>query len=137
MADGAVLLSAVVDALDSIFHIFIEVVRYIESSHDVKKAGLMAKSFEVWRHAKQSVSSLNIAWDQLIREADRRDNNDAVGPVLTPEAIVIAIVQRLVSGVYRSGALDIIGLYEECLEYLVGTGVITRRLIRLIDICRL
>lgn len=52
MADGAVLLSAVVDALDSIFHIFIEVVRYIESSHDVKKAGLMAKSFEVWRHAK-------------------------------------------------------------------------------------
>ncbi len=125
MADGTVLLSAVVDALGSIFHMVIEAVRYVKSSHEIKKVGLMATSFKTVQHARESVSFLDLARDQLIREADGRDDNDTIGPVLTPEAITITIIQRLVSGVYRSGALDIIGLYEECLEHLVRIGSVT------------
>lgn len=119
MADGAVLLSAVVDALGSIFLLFIEAVRYVKSKAGEKKAGLMAAPFKVSDHANDTLASLDKARDQLIREADGRDRNDTIGPVLTPEAISIAVMERLVSGVFRSGTVDIIGLYEECLEYLV------------------
>ncbi|KAL9130007.1 MAG: hypothetical protein Q9217_001691 [Psora testacea] len=118
MADGAVLLSAVVDALGSIFHMFVEATRYVKSSADDKKSGLMGPSFKVTEHAKEALAFFEVARDQLIREADGRDNNDTVGPVLTPEAISIAVMERLVSGVYRSGTVDVIGVYEECLEHL-------------------
>ncbi|KAL9102114.1 MAG: hypothetical protein Q9163_002698 [Psora crenata] len=118
MADGAVLLSAIVDAFGSIFHMFIEAVRYIKCKPDDRHSGLMSPSASVSGFAKEALKSLGVAKDQLIREADGKDNNDTVGPVLTPEAVAIALMDRLVSGVYRSGTIDIIGLYEECLEYL-------------------
>ena len=121
MADGTILLSAVVDAFGSIIHMFVEAVRYVKSSHDIKKtSSLMADTFAVSRHAEESVRLLEQARGQLIREADGRDENDTIGPVLTPEAITITIIERLVSGVYHSGTLDIIGLYEACLEHLVS-----------------
>lgn len=46
-----------------------------------------------------------------------RDDKDTIGLVLAPEAIAKSIFERLVSGVYHSGTLDVIGLYEECLEH--------------------
>ena len=110
---------------------FLEVVRYVKSSSVEKGAGLMAEPFKVVQHARESVSLLDKARDQLIREADGRDGNDTIGPVLTPEAITITLIQRLVSGVHGSGTLDVIGLYEECLEYLVRTGSVTHRISKL------
>lgn len=125
MADGAVLLSAIVDALCSIFHMFIEAVRQIRPIRGTQMVGFMATSSEVVQHASKAVSFLNVARDQLIREVDGRDDNDTIGPVLTPQAITITVIERLVSGVYHSGTLDIIGLYEECLEHLVRIRSVT------------
>ena len=74
---------------------------------------------KVAEHGKEACELLKEARDQLIREADGRDNNGTIGPVVTPEAITIALLDRLGSGVAHSGTLDIIHLYEECLENLV------------------
>ena len=76
-------------------------------------------TYKIAEHGKEACELLKEARDQLIREADGRDKNGNVGPVVTPEAITIALLERLSSGVAHTGTLDIIHLYEECLENLV------------------
>ena len=119
IAEGAVLLSAIVEALGAIFRILVESVRSIRSDPDLEKAAMMEPSSVVSQHVKEACKFLRVARDQLIRKADGKDKNDTIGPVVTPEAITITLMRRLVSGVFGSGTLDIINLYEECLEHLV------------------
>ncbi|CAD6592999.1 MAG: hypothetical protein ASARMPRED_006874 [Alectoria sarmentosa] len=118
IAEGAVLLSAIVEALGAIFRILVESVRSIRSDPDLEKAAMMEPSSVVSQHVKEACKFLRVARDQLIRKADGKDKNDTIGPVVTPEAITITLMRRLVSGVFGSGTLDIINLYEECLEHL-------------------
>ena len=119
IAESAVLLSATVEAFGAIFRILVESVRFLRSDPEMDKASMMASSSVVSQHANEASKFLRIARDQLIRKADGKDKNDTTGPVLTPEAITITLMRRLVSGVFGSGTIDIINLYEECLEHLV------------------
>ena len=119
IADAAVLLSATVEALGAIFRILVESVRFIRSDGEIDKAAMMEPSSAVSQHAKEASIFLGRARDQLIRKADGKDKNDTIGPVLTPEAITITLLRRLVTGVFGSGRIEIISLYEECLEHLV------------------
>lgn len=79
----------------------------------------LGSTHKIAEHGKEACELLKEARDQLIREADGRDKNGNIGPVVTPEAITIAILERLGSGVAHNRTLDIIHLYEECLENLV------------------
>lgn len=114
IAESAVLLSAAVEALGAIFRTLVESVRFVRSGPETHKAAMMGPSSVVSQHAKEASRFLRIARDQLIKKADGKDKNDMTGPVLTPEAIAITLMRRLVSGVIGSGAIDVINLYEEC-----------------------
>ena len=63
---------------------------------------------------------MKIAGDELISEATGAAPGDNVGPVVTPEAMLIMIIERLVGGVFGTGSVDVINLLEECLEQLVS-----------------
>ena len=126
IGEGAVLLSATVEALGAIFRILVESVRFIRSARDLNSAAIMEPSSAVYQHTKEASKFLRVARDQLIRKADGKDKNDTIGPVLTPEAITITLMRRLVSGVSGSGTIEIINLYEECLEHLVSYHFIIR-----------
>lgn len=119
IAEGAVLLSSTVEALGAIFRILVETVRFIRSDSDMDKTAMMEPSSAVSQHVKEASKFLRIARDQLIKKADGKDKNGTIGPVLTPEAITITLMRRLVSGVKGSASIEIINLYEECLEHLV------------------
>lgn len=114
IAESAVLLSATVEALGAIFRTLVESIRFVRSGPETHKAAMMGPSSVVSQHAKEAFRFLRIARDQLIKKADGKDKNDMTGPVLTPEAIAITLMRRLVSGVIGSGTIDIINLYEEC-----------------------
>ena len=120
IGEGAVLLSATVEALGAIFRILVESVRFIRSGRELNNAAIMEPSSAVCQYTKEASKFLRRARDQLIRKADGKDKNDTIGPVLTPEAITITLMRRLVSGVCGSGTIEIINLYEECLEHLVS-----------------
>lgn len=118
VANGAILLAAVVDALGAILRMIVETVKSLR--HRAEEADdIMSPACKILEHAKDACELLKEARDQLIREADGRDKNGTIGPVVTPEAITIALLERLASGVLYDGALDIVHLYEECLEHLV------------------
>ena len=113
VAKGAILLAVMVDALGEIFQMIVETVRCLGDSRRLKNSALV-------EHGKEACELLKSARDQLIREADGRDKNGNIGPVVTSEAITISLLERLSSGVLGCGTIDIIHLYEECLEHLVG-----------------
>lgn len=119
ITEGAVLLSATVEALGAIFRVLVESVRFIGSDRGGDVNAMMESSSAVSQYTKEASKFLKDARDQLIRKADGKDKNDTIGPVLTPEAITITLMRRLVSCVFGSGGIEIISLYEECLEHLV------------------
>ena len=119
IAEGVVLLSATVEALGAIFRVLVEAVRSIAPELAIHKAATLNFSSVVFQHAKEASKFLQVARDQLIKNADGKDKNDKISPVLTPETITLTIMRRLVSGVFGCGTIDIINLYEECLEHLV------------------
>ena len=124
VANGAILLAVVVDALGAILQMIVETVRSLRDSSDEENSDDMNLASKVTEHGKDARKLLEEARDQLIKEADGRDKNGSIGPVVTPEAITIALLERLACGVLRHGTIDIIHLYEECLEHLVSPPTI-------------
>ena len=119
VSDGAILLAVVVDALGAIIQMIVETVRCLRDHSDEENCDMMSSASKITEHGKDARNLLEEARDQLIKEADGRDKNGSIGPVVTPEAITIALLERLACGVLRHGTIDIIHLYEECLEHLV------------------
>lgn len=122
IAKGAVLLASTVNALGAVFHMLVETIKYLQTERNVDNEGLWGPQAMVSNSAKEASRNLELARDQLIRGADMKDKNDSIGPVLTPEAIAIALIERLTLGVFESVTIDkkidIINMYEECLEAL-------------------
>lgn len=114
ISEGAILLSSMVDALGSIFNMLVEAVRDVR--HDANQSSC---GKEVSGHYSEVCRLLETARDELITEASGAAAGENVGPVLTPEAILIMLMERLVCGVFRSGNVNIISILEECLEQLV------------------
>ncbi len=118
VANGAILLAAVVDALGAILRMIVATAKSLRDRNE-EADDIVGPACKISEHAKDACELLKEARDQLIREADGRNKNGTIGPVVTPEAITIALLERLASGVLYDGPLDIIHLYEECLEHLV------------------
>ena len=109
------------DALGSIFHMLIEMVRFLRLNENPKDADFMDPKFSnVAQHSNDVIVKLAASKDQMIRELYGRDPVNTIGPVVTPEAITIKVLERLVYGVSNKERVDIIQLYERCLESLVG-----------------
>lgn len=119
VSDCAILLSSIVNAFGTINNLLVEGVRDVILDSKQPKCGKKAsKSF---REAKRA---LETARDELIVEASGVATGEQIGPVLTPEAILILQMDRLVHGVYSSGNVDIISILEGCLERLVGRRIL-------------
>ena len=108
-----------VDAFGAIFNILVEAASDVIG--DAKQPQCGKKVSNSYREAH---SLLETARDELIVEASGVAAIEHIGPVLTPEAILIMHMERLVCGVYKNGNVDIISILEECLERLVGLQVI-------------
>lgn len=119
ISKNAILLASIVDALGAIFNMMVAAVRdgRLRPTSSQVKATL---SNRVSSYADEACELLETARDRLITEATGAAPGENVGPVLTPEAIFIMIMERLVRGVFGSGNVEVIAIYEECLEHLVS-----------------
>ena len=116
VAQSAILLSSIVDAFGAVFNLLVEAVSDV--IYDAKQAQCGKK---VSKSFTEVQTLLETARDELIVEASGVAAGEHIGPVLTPEAILIMQMERLVFGVYKTGNVDIIGILEQCLETLVGS----------------
>lgn len=103
-----------VDAIGAIFRMLIEAVRDVRRETTPSRCGARVSSY-----GNKARKLLETARDELISEAGGAPVFEGIGPVLTPEAISIKLLERLVCGVFRSGNVDVIRIYEECVEQLV------------------
>ncbi|PGH23142.1 hypothetical protein AJ80_02773 [Polytolypa hystricis UAMH7299] len=113
---GMVLLEETVNALREIFKMF---VAGATSAAMCTNASFAIMSF-VTRH-KLVIEHLETARDQLITEADgdAKLQDDILGPLVTPETMMILLMERLSQGVFRESNVNFIGIYEGCLQNLI------------------
>lgn len=127
ISKSAILLSSMVDTFGAIFNMLLGTAGDVIVDAKVLKCGeKVSESF------KEAHRLLQMARDDLIVEASGVADGEHVGPVLTPEAILIIHLERLIRGVYKNGNVDIINILEECLEHLVGslvTVIVIKKLI--------
>ena len=119
ISGNAILLASIVDALGAIFNMIVAAVR----DERLRRKSSQAKatlSNRVSNCADEGCELLETARDKLITEAIGAAPGENVGPVVTPEAMFIMIMERLVRGVFGSGNVEVIAIYEECLEHLVS-----------------
>jgi len=116
---GAVLLEVMIDTLVDIFKMAVEAVRFILRPKKEDSMRIVGPNSKVRDYIEQIGLKLKTAKNQLIVEADGQAHNERVGPVVTPETLMIILMERLIRGVYGERSVDIIGLYEECLQNLV------------------
>lgn len=114
-SESAILLSSLVDAFGAIFNLLVEAVSDVVGDAQQLQCGK-----KVFKSFKEAQGLLETARDELIVEASGVAAGEHIGPVLTPEAILILQIERLVCGVYRNGNVDIINILEQCLEHLVS-----------------
>lgn len=65
------------------------------------------------------------AKDQLIVEADDLIREKGLGSVVTPEAIMVMLLQRLSAGVYNDQNVEILEIYEQLVESIVSGVFLT------------
>ena len=119
LSESAILLASMVDAFGAVFNMLVEAVRDVRQGGIQKQGDKSRVGKKVSEYCSEACQLLEKARDELITEANGVAPTENVGPVLTPEAILIMLMERLVCGVYRNGNADVINIFEECLEHLV------------------
>jgi hypothetical protein len=104
--------------LEYAIHFLFEVIKYMSSRAASDPAGNF--SLAVGRPLQDTEDSLRQAQKYLIEEADQSAPDAGLGPVVTPEAITLLLLERLSRGVYRNGTINILEIYERIVEKLVS-----------------
>ncbi|KAL8758055.1 MAG: hypothetical protein Q9199_001785 [Rusavskia elegans] len=115
ISDDAILEDSIVESLRAIFCMILEALRNEAGSGDLEDQELPR---EVDFYGKEACRLLKSARGQLIAEPTRATPERNMGPVVTPEAIVLKTISRLARGVFGRGTVDVINIYEVCLEQL-------------------
>ena len=105
-----------IDAFGTILTMLLEAARDVIVDVKVLKCGR-----QVFESFKEADRLLQVARDELIVKASGVADDEHIGPALTPEAILIIQLERLIRGVYGNGNVDVINILEKCLENLVGS----------------
>ena len=119
ISEDAVLLSSLVDAFAAIMIFLSEVVKEIFVRGKPVRVGEKALKW-----SKIAKDLLQKAKEELIVEASGVSSGEHIGPVLTPEAILIMHLERLVCGVHGNGNINIISMLEACQERLVRSTIV-------------
>ena len=120
ISENAILLASMVDALGAVFNFIVEAVRFARHERDSRKEQDLPLGKRAVGYCNEACRLLEVARGQLITEASGVRPGENLGPVITPETILIMSMERLVRGVYGTGSIDIINVLEECLEQLVS-----------------
>jgi hypothetical protein len=119
ISESAILLASMVNALGAIFNMLVQGVRDARWGSKGGQGNLHSSSSFI-SYGDEACTLLRKARDELITEATSALPGEHIGPVLTPETILVIVMERLGRGVYGSGSVDIVAIYEECLEHLVS-----------------
>ena len=126
ISGSATLQALIVDALGSVFEMIVQAVRdaRIGTAYKVPKC-LWSGSFpsqrlKVSHIANYACGLLEAAKDQLISDSTGIVSSAHIGPILTPQALLILLLERLVNGVYGSGSFDVVAVLDESLARLVS-----------------
>ena len=110
ISESARLLASMVDALGAVFDMIVEAVR-CSRSHKRNTLG---------HYSNNACKLLEAAKDELIAESTGYPPDENIGSILTPQAMVILLMERLGTGVYGNGSVDITAIFDECLAQLVS-----------------
>jgi hypothetical protein len=113
--DVKLLLEVIVDAFEVVFHLLFGAVQYFWNNNNNKSR----ISDSIDKHVKDCFQLLKVAKARLIVEADEINHDKGLGPVVTPEAIITMLLERLSRGVYRNATIDVLDLYEKIVEKIV------------------
>lgn len=120
VSGSAVLLSSIVDAFGAVFNMLVETARDARVGHPQMTGQALQCGKKVLSNCDEACRLLEQAKNELISEATGAAAGENIGPVLTPEAILIMLMERLTDGVSGAGSVDVINIFEECLEHLVS-----------------
>lgn len=118
ISSSAILEESMVSSLRAVFSMLIEAIRNARLATSNSPGDVLPD--RVAHYGNEACRLLTKARDQLIAEATGTVPERDIGPVVTPEAILIKTIDRLARGVYGSGTVDVINILEECLEQLVS-----------------
>ena len=113
------LLEVNVDAFEAVYDVLFEAVKNLWAQAAVPHTSSSRISGCIGDHVKESCRLLKVAKARLIVEADEINHDKGLGPVVTPEAIIIMLLERLSRGVYQNTTIDIMDLYERIVEKIV------------------
>ena len=122
LSESVILLALMVDVFGAVFNPLVEAVRGVRRDGKQQQGEKWNVGRKVSEYSDEARKLLETAKDELIAEANGAASTENVGPVLTLQAVLIMLVQRLVCGVYRNGNADIINIFEECREHLVQSA---------------
>lgn len=112
--DVKLLLEVIVDAFEVVFHVLFGALQYFWNNNNKSRI-----SDSIDKHVKDCFQLLKVAKARLIVEADEINHDKGLGPVVTPEAIITMLLERLSRGVYRNATIDVLDLYEKIVEKIV------------------
>jgi hypothetical protein len=121
-ARSKVLLEVILDAFKTVFEVLVLCAIHLDAEPERRNP---AKSTFKQIHEEQVMKACNLldtAKDRLIAEADEIVYDKRLGPVVSSEAIIIMLLERLSNGVYNNGTADIMELYEKIVETIVGVS---------------
>lgn len=116
--DSLVIQSPIPDALEHTLYFLFDVVKYISTRSADDPPGNF--SWAVGKRLKDVEDALKLAQKYLIEEADQSALDAGLGPVVTPEAITLLLLERLSRGVYKNGFINVLEVYEKIVEKLVS-----------------
>ena len=108
------LFTGLVDAFDATLRMCIEAVHELRVTENISKCGGHVK--RLYGVAMRGFDSAN---DELIKTSNGSSDGNSMSPVSTPEMILIQSIRRLVEGSLDEDKVDIINVFDECLEGLV------------------
>ena len=112
----AVLLISILNAFEAILKMLVEAVK---ESRQGQKFENQRRS-NARKRAEMPCEILEHSRKQLILQADEDLPFVNEKSCLSPEKLVITVLERLVHGVFRNKNIDIIGVYKACLENIVS-----------------
>ncbi|KAL8799866.1 MAG: hypothetical protein Q9182_005573 [Xanthomendoza sp. 2 TL-2023] len=115
ISDDAILEGSMVKALRAIFRMILQAVHEV-SRKNVFRSNELPKMMEYY--GIEACQLLQPARNQLIAEATGTTPERSMGSIVTPEAVLIKTMDRLARGVFGTGTVEVIDIYEEYLEQL-------------------
>src|SRR4051794_16288786 len=117
--DVKLLLEVIVDAFETVFHVLFGAVQYFWNKAAASDTNRSSISDFIDKHVNECCRLLVVAKARLIVEADEINHDKGLGPVVTPEAIIIMLLERLSRGIYHNATIDVLDLYEKIVEKIV------------------